>query len=137
VRLATRLATLGFLLGLGCFKLVDPPPDAAPSAGQGATSPPPGPAPAPDALAPQTCEEIRYCIYRCGQNGDCAATCLGGAPPAAVTRYQAVLRCSLDPCPAQELDCRCNSECGYGACLDLVDACAGRNPDRFCSQICR
>jgi hypothetical protein len=136
---ATRLATLGILLSLGCFKLVGPPPDGAASTGTGPGSPPTTSSPpAPDAdPSPQTCEELRYCVYRCGPDRNCVSRCGVFAEPAAISRYQTVTRCSLDVCPDQDVQCRCNAECGLGPCLDLVDGCAGRSPDRFCASACR
>jgi hypothetical protein len=135
---ATRLAMAGILLSLGCFKLVGPPPDGAASGGPGPASPPGMDSPAPDAQpAPQTCEELRYCVYLCGADRSCVSRCGALADPAALSRYQTVTRCSLDACPDQAVECRCNAECGLGPCLDLVDGCAGRSIDRFCARACR
>jgi hypothetical protein len=135
---ATRLAMLAILLSLGCFKLVGPPPDGAASTGTGSGGTPADPAPTPDALpSPRTCEELRYCVYQCGLDRDCVSRCGAFADPAAISRYQTVARCSLDVCPEQDVQCRCNAECGLGPCLDLVDGCVGRSPDRFCANACR
>ena len=93
-----------------------------------------------DAMAPvdaiTTCRDIRDCVYKCGQNTACAASCVSVAPQAARTLYDQARMCSQQACPEQDIECRCMEECLGGTCTQIVDECDEATSDLFCDGPC-
>jgi hypothetical protein len=88
-------------------------------------------------IAPTTCREIRVCVYDCGEDLDCAARCASSATTAARALYQQGRACSMQACPDQDVECRCDQEChGLGQCTDIFDECDDAASDPFCDHPC-
>jgi hypothetical protein len=110
--------------------------DAAP-AGLDAVAAPDSRAPDAVAAGPKTCREIRICVFNCREDAACASRCASTAAGPARAQYQQAQMCSLQACPNQDPDCRCNEEChGGGACTVAVDECDEAVSDPFCDGPC-
>jgi hypothetical protein len=143
---ARSLALVVFVASIACVSVppedkIGAEPDAARAGGDAGKSPDAAGsadiASADAASAPTTCREIRVCVYDCGQDMDCAARCASSATAAARALYQQGRTCSMQACPDQDIECRCDQEChGLGLCTDLFDECDQAASDPFCDFPC-
>jgi hypothetical protein len=83
-----------------------------------------------------TCRDIRECVFKCGKDSACAASCVAVAPQAARAQYDQARMCSMGVCSEQDIDCRCMEECLGGTCTQIFDECDEAMSDSFCDGPC-
>ena len=88
----------------------------------------------PDGDPPYSCLMVRNCIYLCDRDPACEQRCVDRADDAGRALYDQLVACSIQACPAQDIDCRCTEECfGGGGCLDAFDQCTQSLQEGFCT----
>lgn len=83
------------------------------------------------------CQQIRMCVFECGDD-TCVQTCEGRGAPAAQTTFEALRACTAKTCATGDINCACGEQCmADGTCLHETDACVGMTRiDDICDSLC-